>query len=179
MNNNLLFQISSLAVCIPLLTGLVFIKRIEKLYYPFLYLILLALVTEISNNFILSYYNMPLSANILILGDAILITWALKMWGLYDKRKNLYRILLLSIIFLWVTEAFIQSWLHHDNKPVNANSFIHGIIYHFSWYFNIFYSFLVVWQSIAFINHLVNKQKEGLSKQPLFIVCTAFIFLYS
>jgi hypothetical protein len=179
MNNNLLFQFSSLAVCIPLFIGCVFIKRIEKLYYPFLYLIALALVTEISNNFILSYYILPLPANILILGDAVLITWALKKWGLYNNSKKFYRILLLTIILLWVAEAFIQSQLHHDNKPVNANPFIHGIVYHFNRYFNIFYSFLIVWQSIAFINHLANKQKEGLSKQPLFIICTAFIFLYS
>jgi hypothetical protein len=34
-------------------------------------------------------------------------------------------------------------------------------------------------QSVAFINQLANKQKAGLSKQPLFIICTGFIFLYS
>jgi hypothetical protein len=179
MNNNLLFQISSLAICIPLLIGLFFIKRIEKHYYPFLYLVILALITEISNNLILNYYNLALPANILILGDAVLITWALKKWGLYNNIKNFYRILLLTIFFLWVTEAFIQSWIHHDSKPIISNFFTHGIIYHFNRYFNILYSFIVVWQSIAFINQLANKQKEGLSKQPLFIICTTFIFLYS
>ena len=179
MNYNLLFQISSFAVCIPFLTGLFSIKRIEKVYYPFLYLITLALVTEISNNFILTYYNLALPANVLILADAVLITWALKKWGLYDYRENLYRTLLLTIILLWAAGIFIQSWLENDNKPVNTNFFIHGIVYHFNRYFNILYSFIVVWQSIAFINQLTHKQKEGLSKQPLFLICTAFIFLYS
>jgi hypothetical protein len=120
MNANLLFQISSLAVCIPLFAAWVFIKRIEKLYHPFLYLILLSGVTEISNNFILSYYNLALPANILILGDAMLITWASNRWGLYKNRKRLYHILQLTIFFSWIAESYIQSWLHHYNRPINT-----------------------------------------------------------
>ena len=85
----------------------------------------------------------------------------------------------LTIFFSWIAEAYIQTWLHHYNRPINANFISHGIVFHFDRYFNIFYSFIVVWQSVAFINQLANKQKAGLSKQPLFTICTGFIFLYS
>src|SRR5215216_3666188 len=126
MNNNVLFQISSFAVCVPFLTGLFLIKKIDKVHHPFLYLIVLALVTEISNNLILNYYNTAIAANILILADAILIIWAFKKWGLFTGKNKVYRTLLLLLIFSWSIEAFIQSLHHHYEKLATNDFFLHG-----------------------------------------------------
>jgi hypothetical protein len=165
MNAQILSDISYVSVCIPFLTSVFSIKKVDKIYYPFLYFILYITLSDLLKIF-LFIYPFPKSilrcfSNVNILIEALLLTWLSKKWGLFQKFNKGYSCVVVVYLSLWIGE-----------------SVLFGIDQHFNSYFTVFILFCGVLQCITLINKQAKSGKE-MHSNPIFIVSAGFIVNYS
>lgn len=152
----------SFSIAIAAIIGLVRFKNINQAYYPFLTLIWIGLITEIIG-FICTKngYSNTATYNIYVLIEAIILTSQFKSWGLFDRARSLFIILLCSYIAFWTVECFV---LHRFYR--NAS------------YFRVYYSFVIVLMSINIINRELMTDTHNLFRNAKFLICTAFVIYY-
>ncbi len=156
----LLFSISIFIVGI---IGIIRFKKINAIYYPFLFSIWIGCVTELislilAENNIRSYVN----NNIYIFIESILITFLFKNLGLFKASKKVFYVLIISLILGWLVENIIL-----------------GNITTFSVYFTIYSSFIIVLMSITIINRLLVKSRRKFFTNASFLLCIAFIIYFT
>ena len=136
---------------------------IHPSFRPFIYCIWLALVNEsLSIGLIMTRHSNILNSNIYILLESWLIAWQFYNWGLLRRYKIVLPGLLVLLTLGWVAENF----------------FIANILQFSSW-FRIFYSFIIVLLSISLLNQHIVVEKEMLLKNPVALICLAFIIYYT
>ena len=158
-----LITILNLYILVPAVTGLARFSKINKVYHPFIYCIWLGSLIEIvSNVFVLNGYSNAVVSNIYVLAESLLLAWQFRNWKSFEKGKILFPVIIAIFSISWVLENFVFS----------------KIIY-FSSYFRIVYSFIIVMLSIIIINRQIVTERKSLLKNPVFLICIAFVFYYT
>jgi hypothetical protein len=155
--------IFSLSILIAGVIGVFRFAQIRDSYRPFIYLIWIGCFNELLSIYLLlhNHYNI-INYTIYSLCEALLLLWFFKNLNVFKGRKNLFYLLIILFVILWVVESFF------------ANKF--GT--RFSYYFDIVYSFCVVLLSIRVINDLLFTERE-LLRNPTFLICIGIIIFFT
>ena len=153
----------SFCIVIPVIIGLVRFSKINKSYYPFIYCICLGLINEIISLCLVvnGYYN-TVNYNIYMLLESILLLWQFKNWGLFQRYKFVFPVMVTILTSVWILENFIIFKITR-----------------YSSYFQITYSFMISLMSINIINKLIVTERKMLVKNSIFILCVSFVMFYT
>lgn len=100
--NHFQILILSFSILIPAITGALRIRKIGDTLYPFIFCIWLATLNEILSAILTSArINTAPNNNIYVLGEALLIGWQFKNWGLFRFYKHAFAIYMLAVISGW------------------------------------------------------------------------------
>jgi hypothetical protein len=138
-------------------------KKINKIYYPFLYIIWIGCLSEIislilANNKVTSYVN----NNIYVLIESILFAVLFKNFALFNEYRKLFYATIASLIFVWIVE-----------------NFVFGHFSSFNIYFSIYYSFMIVLMSITIINKMIVRSMKNIFKNATFLLCIVFVIYFT
>jgi hypothetical protein len=163
MSNFESFLVSQL-ILLPLIIGLIRIRKIHSSYYPFLALIILGEINEIASFLSIRYFQTnAVPFNIYSLLECLLILYQFYRWRFYAKPRAWYWAVPALFALAWIIEylVFMQ-------------------ITRFSFVFRVSYAFVVAMLSINEINYLITHENRQLFKNARFLICMGFIiyFLY-
>lgn len=162
MTSFLIFLVSQ-SVIIPFITGLVRWRRVVNGYQPFFILIVVAVVTEAINGYLIKiqHHSNAIPSNIYALIECLLITWQFHIWGMLRSRKPVFYGLFVFFCLVWSVENLV--W---------------GNIVGFPPYFRFLYSFLVVLLSVNKINFMITHDNRNLLRKPDFLICIGLIIFF-
>ncbi|HTI92637.1 MAG TPA: hypothetical protein VL727_18705 [Puia sp.] len=162
MHSLILFLVS-FSIIIPFITGLVRRHRIGNGYQPFFILIVLAVITEAVDGYLIKvkHHTNAIPNNLYALSESLLILWQFHVWGLLRTRKMAFYGLVLLFALVWVIEDLFF-----------------GHITEFPPYFMFFYSFLTVLFSVNKINFMITHDNRNLLRRPDFLICIGFIIFF-
>lgn len=151
-------------IILAVITGLLCAPKMNTVYRPFLILILTAFVNETVGHLLMinHHYNI-VNTNIYCLAEALLIVWQFYRWDLFDKKKNVYLVLVTVLVSYWLID----------------NILLEGFTKKFNSYFIIGYSYLIVILSITQINKLITSDNRSLIKSATFIICVGFVIFFT
>jgi hypothetical protein len=151
------------SILFPAIAGIVRFRKIDPVYYPFIFLMWAGALNEIVGTLLsFTIRNNTYSFNTFTLIEALLITWQFRKWNLFSKNINIYH----SLIFL-----FTGGWLVYF--------FILGYINTFNSHFLIMQGFILVFMTVNYLNKLISKAEGSLVKDPRFIICIAFLLYFT
>jgi len=163
MKSVFIFLISQ-SILLPIITGLISLRRVGRVYQPFFTLLLIGFLTEVIS-FILIQGRQgrsnAISVNVYVLIEWTLIAWQFHVWGFLRQQKKLFYGLLVFSALLWVAE-----------------NFIFGDIMNVVPYFRFYYFFLIVLLSVNKINYMITHDNRNLFRNPRFLICIAFIIYF-
>lgn len=152
----------SLSILIAGIISVIRFKKIDKRYYPFIFLIWAACINEVLNiTLVLKGHQTHVNSNIFVLVEVFLITWFFKEEGLF-KSKRMFSSWLLVFSLVWITDTLVT-----------------GSITQTSVYFRIFYSFIIVFFSINMINEKIFSNRQILFKDPSFLIYISFCIYFT
>jgi len=155
----------SLTIVFPAITGLVRYRNADTSYRPFFYYIFYSLFNELFVFFYIEQYATKKAAivdwEIFNLVECLLLLLQFYYWKRFKNYEKLLPVLLAAALLGWGLENFAFSDIYAFN-PV----------------FLITYSFLVVLLSINTINHEVVNYNRAINRNPLFIICVAFVIFF-
>jgi hypothetical protein len=153
----------SFTIFIAGVIALVRFKKINKIYYPFLYCLWIACFNELLS-FILWLYHSTSSvnSNFYILFEALLITVLLKNFKILNKPRHLFHAILVSQILVWMFEILYLG-------KISATLI----------FFRVFYSFIIVLMSITYLNVLIGSSRKIKVKNSDFLLCLGFILYFT
>lgn len=159
------FQIASVigySIAIPAIIGLIRYREIDKTYQPFILYCILDVFNH-SLSIILAYSrgNNALNSNVFVFIEAFLFILLFRNLGLFEKKRWLFSLLILSLALVWITDNIIL----HDIRVTNS-------------LFRIFYSFVLIFLSIQQINIRIAAAKQNLLYDACFLVCCGIIIYY-
>jgi hypothetical protein len=162
MTSFLIFLVSQ-SILIPFIAGLVRWRRIAEGYQPFFILIVVAVITEAINGYVIKilHHSNAIPSNIYALTECILLAWQFHVWGLLQTRKTLFYGLLIAFFLVWVYEDLVL-----------------GNITGFPPYFRFLYSFLTVLVSVNKINFMITHDNRNLLRRPDFLICIGLIIFF-
>lgn len=153
----------SFSIFIAGIIAVVRFKKINKVFYPFLFCIWLACFNDLLNLlFYNTHFNSSVNTNIYILLEAILITCLFKNFGVIDKPKFLFKAIIILLVLVWSIENFVL-----------------GRITQIGNYFRIVYSFIIVLMSITYLNVLIATNRKLILKDSGFLLCLGFILYFT
>lgn len=152
----------SQSIIIPIIVALVRFRKIGKVYYPLLVLLLIGLLSELASFICINAFktNAPV-VKVYSLLECCIILYQLYLWKNSSKYTRLFASLIIICVVFWIVEVVIF-------KNINT----------FSPYFRVFYAFVIILLSINQINSMMFYQNVSLVKNPVFIICLAFIILF-
>jgi hypothetical protein len=158
----LLFLVSQ-TILLPFITGLVRLRRIGQGYQPFFMVIVLAVLVENIDFYLIKvrHHSNAISDNIYALAESLLILWQFQVWGLWRTRKRVFYGLIALAGLVWITE-----------------NLIFGHITEFPPYFRFLNSFLIVLLSVNKINFMITHDNRKLLRRPDFLFCIGFIIFF-
>lgn len=160
---SILTNILNLLIFLAGLIALIRWKQIDKIFYPFIFMIWLGCVNEVLSIVLASQgHHTIINNNIYILTEALLILWFFKSMGLFDGQKTLLTALITFYCCLWLVESLAI------RRFTQMNSF-----------FFIFYAFGTVLMSISTINYLLVVHKTSLLKNATFLICIGFLVYFT
>lgn len=147
---------------LPLIIGLVRIRRLGKTYRPFLLMLAFAVLNQLASYLVLkTTHSNSIPNNIYGLLEWMLIAWQFHVWGLLRNNKRVFYLLVTLVSLIWVVEDLILGGIT-DWPP----------------YFQVFYAFVIVLMSVGKINFMITHDDRNLSGNPIFLVCLGFIILF-
>lgn len=163
MNSVIVFLLSEVVI-IPLIIGLVKLRRMEKSFRPFVFLLLLAVLTELASYFFISLGKSNDKVFLVYsLLEAMIIFLLFHRWGFLGTRKKLYYVMQLFFFLFWLAQTVFSSGAE-DPVP----------------FFVIFYSFTIVLISINQINlQIIAFTDTKLLKNPKFLICIGFVIYFT
>jgi hypothetical protein len=161
--NSLLLLLVSFSIIIPFIAGLVRRRRIGNGYQPFFILIVIAVITEAIDGYLIKvkHHSNAIPNNIYALIESLLIIWQFHVWGLLRTRKMAFYGLVLLFGLVWATEDLFF-----------------GHITEFPPYFMFLYSFLTVLFSVNKINFMITHDNRNLLRRPDFLICIGLIIFF-
>lgn len=161
MNNFVSFLFSQ-SILLPLIIGLIRIRKIQSSYHPFLALILLGALTELFSFITIRLFDSnAIVSNIYSLLECMLILYQFYRWRFYTMPRKWYWIIPAICLLIWFTENIVFMYITQF-RPV----------------FRISYAFLVVMVSINEINYLITHENRQLFKNARFLICMGFIIFF-
>lgn len=158
--NYLLVDLFSYSIAFSGIIGLVRFKKIDKAYYPFIYLLWVGLANEFASSLCNKYYKTNVvPSNIYCLSESLLILWFFRNMRLFEKERNFW-VLFVLYLFLYGIQVSIFSF------------------FSFTSYYNIIYYFVTVILSIHLIQKLLLSEQGKLVKSPAFLISICFIFYF-
>ena len=155
--------ILSLSVGVGATVGWVQFRKADPAFFPFILLLTAGFVTELCSIFLIhAGYSNAIVYNLFILLESMLITYQFYLWQLFKKHPTIFRFTLVLFASVWLTEFIYRS-----------------SIVAFHSYFIIISSTVLVFMSIHMMNVLLFKDPKQLYLNPLFIICTSFIFYFT
>jgi len=98
-----LVDLFSFSISIAAIIGLIRYRKINPVYYPFLYCVWIAFLNEILGYFLIySGRHNAINNNIYVLAEAMLFTWQFKNWGLFRRSGRLFIAILVSFVLFWI-----------------------------------------------------------------------------
>lgn len=149
------------AIFIAAILGIIRFRKIDKIFYPFIYLCWLAALAELLSHQTL--YPKPYNVyvfNIYSIGEYTLITWLMLRWRVISLTA--FRIILIGLSLAWITEFIIFGRITQG-----AN------------YFNILYALVIVMMSVRCLGWRLMVERGNLIKSPYVIICSAFILYFT
>ena len=163
MKSILIFLISQ-TILLPIIAGLIRLRRIDRSYQPFYRLLWIGFITEVISFTLIKGFHRSnaIPVNLYNLVEWTLIAWQFHVWGFLRQKPRIFYALLVFAALLWAIE----------------NLFL-GKIIDFSPYFRFFSYFVIVLLSIRTINFMITHDRN-LFRNPKFLICIGFIiyFLY-
>jgi hypothetical protein len=130
-------------------------------YYPFIFCIWLGVLNETFSVIIIEKgYSNAVNLNFYMLAESLLLSWQFLKWGLF--KKNFFAGLAVLLVTTWITQVLLL-----------------GSIFYLNSYFLVTYSFILSLLAIAMINRLLLRERGKLLKNPVFIICVAFVIYYT
>ncbi|HTJ12470.1 MAG TPA: hypothetical protein VL547_10615 [Dinghuibacter sp.] len=169
MNNEIYSFLLSQILLIPLCAALIRLRKIEKTYEPFIFMLALGAIQEVISFWLirgLHRTNAP-SVNIYGLLECGLLFWQFYAWNSfgsrYTRRKWFFALQGGSLV-LWICCNLVFFHLNDFDLPL----------------YRILYPFVVVLLSVNEINRMITHDNRNLYKNARFVICLAFIifFLY-
>ena len=153
----------SQSILLPIIVGLIRLRRIDKAYQPFFVLLLIGFLTEVISFILIKQFHKSnaIPLNLYTLVEWTLIFFQFHVWGLLRQRKR---------VFYGILALTLLGWF--------AANFVFGEITGFSPYFRIFYSFFIVLLSVNKINYMITHDNRNLFRNPKFLICIAFIIYF-
>jgi hypothetical protein len=153
----------SFSILIAGIIGLIRFKKIDPVYYPFMFCTWIAGINEI-----LSYALVRMGLantvnnNIYALLEALLIIWQFKRWEFLDRYNKLYSFVIGLTMIVWVLE----------NIGISS-------IYQVDFFFRVFDAFVIVLMSIHMVSWLIVNGRGGLLKNSMFLICVGYMFFFT
>ena len=158
-----LVELLSYSVGLGAIIGLIRMHTIDKTYYPFVLLLVLGLLNEITNTIVINKgYSNALNDNIYSLLESVLLLFFFRSQKLFSKQPKVFYLFIGLYICAWVIINFYIS-------SINT----------FSSYYNILYSFITVLMSISMINRILGESTTRLIKNALFQIMLGFIAFFT
>ncbi|MEO7043676.1 MAG: hypothetical protein ABI091_00110 [Ferruginibacter sp.] len=153
----------SFSIFIASIAGIIKFRKIDSSYYPFILLTIAATINEIVSAIIVKHrHNTAINNNIYVLIEALLIIWQFKKWGVFDNRRILFKVLLISITVLWLWEY---------QSPLKLQEI--GL------FFRVAASFIIVICSVTIVSRFLIVHNKRLVTNPVFIICCGFILFFT
>jgi hypothetical protein len=162
MRTILIFLLSQ-SILLPIIVGLVRLRRIDYRYQPFYILLWIGFITEIISIILIKLYHTgnAIPTNIYVLFEWSLIAWQFHVWGFLKQKPRLFYGLLVFTALLWGVE--------------NLGC---GKITDFGPYFCCSYGFAIVLLSIRTINFMITHDNRNLFRNTQFLLCIGFIIYF-
>lgn len=157
--SSLVSDILNLAIFIAGVISVIRFPKMDTAYYPFIFLLWIGCVNEILSIVLvrMGLYTI-VNSNIYILIESLMLTWYFKKMKVFNATPCLFFVTLFSLACFWMIENLVM-------HPVT----------HYSIYFRIYYSALIVLMSILTINHLLLTEQKAVGRNASFILCVGFI----
>lgn len=153
----------SLTVGIGALIGWIRIRKTDPAFYPFLWLLLLGFLHELSSLIVVERgYSNALTYNLFTLAEAMLICYQFYRWGLFEQNRKLYYVIQFLLAAGWLMELLFRE----------------GLETYFS-YFIIGYATLIVFMAINVLNNVLFKEPGLMLFQPEFLICMGLIVYFT
>ena len=155
--------ILSFSIAFPAIAGILRYYKINAVYYPFLYCIWVGFFNEIIGVLLAvnGYYN-TFNNNLYVLAESILFTWLFNKWGILEKRRNLFYLLIVIFIVTWIAETFLLGRMRHNVS-----------------FFRMLYAFVLVLLSIQGLYQQLLLEKRNILTNSIFLICTGFVIYYT
>jgi hypothetical protein len=158
--NFTLSALFSLSIGIGGMAGWVRFKKIDPVFLPFLLLLWAGTLAEGTGLLLMHYgYSNTSVYNLFALAESVLLYYQFKKWTVL--RPGAVMPVALLLLLCWLLELLL--------RPFGD----------FCSYFIIFYSFVTVFLSISTINQHIYEEHTPLFKNPVFVICFAFIIYFS
>ena len=158
-----LVVILSASIAFPAIIGAIRYSTINPVYYPFLYCIWLGFLNEIIGYFVVRSGNSnAFNNNLYTLAEAILFTWLFKRWGVFNRSRHTFLLLVAVYCVAWLTETFLLDRMKHNTS-----------------YFRVLYAFVIVLLSIQTIYTQLILEKRNILKNSVFLICAGFVIYYT
>ena len=154
----------SMTVLLPFISGLVRLKKLSRLYRPFIILVSLAALTELVNHIAIEYFNNNSAViNAYSLVECLLIISQFYYWRYLSRTKRWYPYFGFLCIAIWIIDNLFIGNIHVVGSLFRISS-----------------AFILVVLSINEINYLIIHENRNLLKNARFLICTGFLiyFLY-
>ena len=153
----------SFTIGIAAVIGALRYSNIHSSYHPFIYCCWLGIFNEVISLLLnLAGYSNAVNSNIYVLAEFGLFCWQFYNWGFFRESRRWWLVPVAIITGVWFWEFIIPYRLGH-----------------FTSYFRVLYSFVLVLMSISTLNRQIVREKQHLFKNPIALICMGMIIYYT
>lgn len=158
---NVFFSLAPFSIFLAAAIAIFRFRAIHPMFYPFIYCQWVGAANEIFSHFlILSGQYTIINGNLYVLVESFFLVWLFREMGTI-RSKAPFGALLLLLAGVWLAE-----------------NVVFGSLTHYSRFFRIFYSFVIVFLSINTVNKMIFSQRR-LLRDARFLLCLAFIIYFT
>ena len=137
-------------------------KRIVNHFRPFVFSLWFNFLGCISSTLAAFFWRSnAIVHNIYFIGFCMLVLWQFNQWGLFSKYRHLFKIVLLTFVFVWVIDNFII-----------------GSLFLFNPFARIINSFLIVLMSIQLLSDQSLASWQSFWKNSVLLILFSYIIYF-
>lgn len=147
------------------IASLIKIKKADQAFLPFILLLWLELMDEITGISLMKPEILPDDQfNLFLLTEALLITWQYRRWGLFGQH---------TIYYYFLQSGFIGGWVAEHLLSIDSTAF--------NSYFITVHSVIIALMNINMLSKTMFKDPFYLFSNPVFLICAglAIHFIYA
>ncbi len=152
----------SYCIIISVIISIFKYKRIVNHFRPFVFSLWFNFLGCISSTLAAFFWRSnAIVHNIYFIGICMLVLWQFNQWGLFSKYRHLFKIVLLTFVFVWVIDNFII-----------------GSPFLFNPYARIINSFLIVLMSIQLLSDQLLASWQSFWKNSVLLILFSYIIYF-